>query len=137
MEHNQRCIQSFAPHGVEFISKEAMRTGEVKTVLVIPPGSSEKNMVVADFSLIEELIENDSTFKALLDAKLIRILDSVPKKYEDVAATLMHARAQLNDVRLEKETVVAEKRELETENAELKKKLEEVINGDNINKPVP
>jgi len=134
MERNQKCIQSFAPHGVEFIDHEATLRGEFIPVLVIPAGSVEKNMVVADEALIESLMKNDNTFKALLSANLIRILDNVPKKYENPAETLMTARAILSDVRIEKDKIMAEKNSLSDENALLKKRIADLENGDDLQK---
>lgn len=132
MEHNQRCIQSFAPHGVEFVNMNI--GGEVVVELTIPPGSVEKNMVVADLALIERLSKEDNTFKALLAANLIRILDNVPKKYENVAETLMQARSVLADTRIEKDKIQAEKITLANENETLKKRIAELENGDAIPK---
>lgn len=131
MEAGELCIQSFAPHSVEFVDKTLASVGVEKAFFTIPAGSEKNNYVIAKQELINELMK-DATFKSMLENKVIRILPELPAKYENPVQTLNAVRSNLVEttsaLREEKEKVSA----LSSENEILKARIAELENGGKI-----
>jgi hypothetical protein len=131
MEPGELCIQSFAPHRVEFMDKGLAAVGVERAILSIPAGSEKDNYVIAQEALIVEL-SKDPTFKGLIEAKVIRILPTLPEKYANPIHTLNAVRSSLVDTTKalseEKEKVAS----LASENGLLKARIAELENGNKI-----
>jgi len=125
VEANQKCIQSYAPHGVKFLDKAKAKVGVYETLVEIPAGAVERNIVIVEEKVIEELMK-DSTFKTLLDNKLVRILDNIPKRYEDATNILVAVKSKLADVQEAKVATDEKNVALSAENEDLKKRLAEL-----------
>ena len=131
MELGKVCIQSFAPHGVKFLSPQGQGGEGGTLVLEIPAGFVKDNFVVVDGSVVESL-SNDPTFKALVEAKMIRILDKVPEKYADPVLEVQKIRANLVTAVEGKNAATAKNDALAAENAVLKAELEALKNGGKV-----
>ena len=132
MEANEKVIQSYLPHGIGFEDTEyRMTTGEHKNLLTIPSGTDEKNIVITTDAILGKLAD-DPTWKAIVNAKLIRILGDIPAKYKDQSETLIKAREQLSGLQDAHNALIAEKNAADAKNAELLKKIAALENGDSM-----
>jgi hypothetical protein len=131
MLENEKCIQSYLPHAMRFEKKEMLDVGIHEDILLIPAGHVEKNIVIVADEVLTRLAK-DPTFKAIVDAKLIRILEAVPAKYQDQTETLIKARVQLDDAKQKATDAEAKNAALDAENEALKKRIAELENGSDI-----
>jgi len=131
MELGKVCIQSFAPHGVKFLTKLEQSGNGGTLILEIPAGFVKDNFVIADTTVVDSLAD-DPTFKALLEAKLIRILDKVPEKYADPVMEVQRVRANLVAVTESKVAADTKNSALEAENVVLRAELEAFRNGGKV-----
>lgn len=131
MDVGKVCIQSFAPHGVKFLAPQTQGGEGGAVILEIPAGFVKDNFVIADVSTVESLA-TDPTFKALIDAKMIRVLDKVPEKYADPVLEVQKIRANLVSAVEQKNAATTKNSALEAENAVLKAELAALKNGGKV-----
>ena len=95
MKDNEIVIQSFLPHPLEF-----QRNGE--SLLRIPAGYDDRNIVIVDKAVVESLV-HDPTFKTAMDNHLLKLLNSVPVRYQDQADTIIQVRLALDKANTDKQ----------------------------------
>ena len=122
MKDNEIVIQSFLPHALEF-----RRDGE--QVLLIPASFDERNIVIADKSLVEDLAANDKTFASAMEQHLIKLLNNVPVKYQDQADTLIQVRLALDSANTAKDEANGKLNTALSENEALKQRIAELEAG--------
>ena len=129
---SQVIIQSFAPHGLKFLEPMGSAHGiPGDLILEIPAGFVPNNYVITDSKIVEHL-SSDPSFKSLVDTRTIRMLDTLPSKYDDPSKAVTQLRGNLIDT-TEKLTAEQEKTsKLEAEMAVLKAELELAKNGGKV-----
>lgn len=124
----EKVIQSFTPHGFVFMWPGRP---EMEEMVTIPAGFDKRNIVVVNDEKLNILYQ-DRQFKALLEKKMVRVLDSIPRKYADPQEELVQARGQLNDMQnivQQKDRSIAE---MEAQIALLKREKADLLNGGKV-----
>jgi hypothetical protein len=120
MEALHKCVQSHLPHALRL---EDPKTREL--LVELPAGFDKKPYVIVSEEVLAVILK-DKTVASALDNKLLKILDEVPKRYEDAIDLLAAARTKLSDANEKLAEEKATSSQKDQKIAELQAKLKDM-----------